>query len=59
MLAVNGFREAERARQMLYTGISRARSLLVIAGPRDLVEEIGGEGVRQRLTKAQTWQPSA
>lgn len=57
VLAVNGFREPDRARQMLYTGLSRARSLLVVAGPRDLVEAVGGEGVRQRLTRAERWQP--
>ena len=57
VLAVNGFRQAERARQMLYTGLSRARSLLVVVGPRGLVERIGGEGVRRRLLAAQEWVP--
>ena len=57
VLAVNGFRDPRRVRQMLYTGLSRARSLLVVAGPRALVEEVGGEGVRQRLTKAVAWEP--
>ena len=57
VLTVNGFRERERARQMLYTGLSRARSLLVVVGPRALVEEIGGEGVRRRLAKSQVWRP--
>ncbi len=57
VLAVNGFRDAGRSRQMLYTGLSRARSLLVLTGPRRLVEEIGGEGVRRRLAKACEWWP--
>ena len=57
VLAVNGFRQAERARQMLYTGLSRARSLLVVVGPRGLVEQVGGEGVRRRLLAAQEWVP--
>lgn len=55
VLAVNGFREPERAKEMLYVGLSRARSLLVLVGPRTLVEEIGGEGVRQRLRSAERW----
>jgi hypothetical protein len=57
VLAVNGFRQPERSRQMLYTGLSRARSLLVIVGPRALVEQTGGEGVRRRLTTARVWVP--
>ncbi len=57
VLAVDGFRESERARRMLYTGMSRARSLLVVVGPRDRIEEVGGAGVRQRLRKAQVWAP--
>ena len=34
VLAVNGFRELERAREMRYVGMSRARDLLVVCGPR-------------------------
>ena len=44
MLAVNGLRDVARAREMLYAGLSRARSLLVVVGPRDLVVEHGGYG---------------
>lgn len=58
MLAVNGFKDLERAKEMLYVGLSRARSLLVVVGPRELLEEVGGGGVRNRLTKAETWTPS-
>ncbi|MFH5821154.1 ATP-binding domain-containing protein [Georgenia sp. AZ-5] len=54
VLCVNGFR-VERAREILYTGLSRASSLLVVVGPRALVEEIGGEAVQQRLRAAQPW----
>ena len=52
-LAVNGLRDAARAREMLYAGLSRARSLLVVVGPRELVVEHGGEGVARRLAAAQ------
>ena len=41
VLAVNGFREPERARRMLYTGLSRARVLLVVVGPRAEIERPG------------------
>jgi hypothetical protein len=58
VLAVNGFKDLERAKEMLYVGLSRARSLLVVVGPRELLEEVGGGGVRNRLTKAETWTPS-
>jgi hypothetical protein len=39
------------------TGLSRVSSLPVV-GPRALVEEIGGEGVRRRLDTAQVWLPA-
>ena len=57
ILAVNGFREVERARTLLYTGLSRARVLLVVVGPRAQIEHIGGDGVRKRLERAEVWQP--
>ncbi|GEL94846.1 NERD domain-containing protein [Cellulomonas composti] len=57
VVAVNGFRDLERARSLLYTGLSRARMLLVVVGPRVLVEELGGEATRRRLADAQAWTP--
>ena len=51
VLCVNGL-GGDRARERLYTGMSRATSLLVLVGPRDLIESVGGEGVRRRLTAA-------
>jgi UvrD-like helicase C-terminal domain len=55
VLAVNGFKDAERAKEMLYVGLSRARTLLVIVGDRQLLEQVGGEGVRRRLAAAELW----
>ncbi len=52
VLAVNGFRDEERAREMLYVGLSRARDLLVVCGDIDLIRRAGGEGVAHRLTGA-------
>lgn len=57
VLVVNGFRDMDLARRMLYTGMSRARVLLVVVGPRELVEGVGGEAVRQRLRRAEPWSP--
>lgn len=58
VLSVNGFRDRQRATELLYVGLSRARSLLVVTGPRALVEEIGGPGVAKRLRAAQAWTPT-
>ena len=55
VLAVNGFKQVERAKEMLYVGLSRAQSVLVLVGPRALLEEVGGEGVRKRLKSAEAW----
>ncbi|WP_034511503.1 NERD domain-containing protein [Blastococcus sp. URHD0036] len=52
VLAVNGFRDAARAREMLYVGLSRARDLLVVCGDLELIRQVGGESVVQRLLQA-------
>ncbi len=49
MLAVNGFRDAARAREMPYVGLSRTRDLLVVCGDLDLIREVGGDAVVHRL----------
>jgi hypothetical protein len=49
VLAVNGFRDEARAREMLYVGLSRARDLLVVCGDLDLIRRVGGEAVVRRL----------
>ncbi len=50
VLAVNGFRDESRAREMLYVGLSRARDLLVVCGDMDLIRRVGGEAVVRRLS---------
>ncbi|MBK5248917.1 MAG: NERD domain-containing protein [Actinomycetales bacterium] len=55
VLVVNGFKDMARARSILYTGLSRARALLVVVGPQHLVEKIGGDAVRHRLADAEQW----
>ena len=59
VLAVNGFKDLERAKEMLYVGLSRARTLLVVVGDPALLEEVGGAGVRNRLRTAERWDPVA
>lgn len=52
VLAVNGFASAERAPQLLYVGLSRARSLLVVVGDGGEIWDAGGPEVWSRLSGA-------
>jgi len=52
VLAVNGFRDEGRAREMLYVGLSRARDLLVVCGDLEQIRRVGGEAVVHRLLQA-------
>jgi hypothetical protein len=58
VLAVNGFKDVQRAREMLYVGLSRGRSLLVVVGEGSVLAQVGGDGVRKRLKTAEQWSPS-
>ncbi|SDG35413.1 NERD domain-containing protein [Klenkia brasiliensis] len=49
VLAINGFRDEARAREMLYVGLSRARDLLVVCGDLELIRRVGGDAVAHRL----------
>jgi hypothetical protein len=49
VLAVNDFQHHERARELLYVGMSRARDLLVVCGDPDELRRVAGDGVMQRL----------
>ncbi len=51
VLALDGFRDESRAREMLYVGLSRARDLLVVCGDLDVIRRVGGAGVARRLTR--------
>jgi superfamily I DNA/RNA helicase len=52
VLAVNGIRDADRAREYLYVGLSRARTQLVVCGDLEEIAKYGGDGLRQRLARA-------
>lgn len=58
VLSMNGFKQPDLGKAMLYVGLSRARSLLVVVGDLDAIAHVGGEGLRKRLTKADRWTPS-
>lgn len=51
VLAVNGW-HADFGPELLYTGISRARSKLVVVGPRAAIEDCGGPAVAKRFAEA-------
>jgi hypothetical protein len=52
VLAVNGIRDVERAKEYLYVGMSRARTQLVVCGDIELIEKYGGTALRKRLRQA-------
>ena len=49
VLAVDGFRSPEIARQVLLVGLSRPRELLVVCGDPDLLQEVGNKELVRRL----------
>jgi ATP-dependent exoDNAse (exonuclease V), alpha subunit - helicase superfamily I member len=59
VLCVNGFKDMSRAVEQLYVGLSRARSLLVIVGDKELIDEACGTELQGALSSATHWSPSA
>ncbi|MPY11183.1 AAA family ATPase [Arthrobacter sp. KR32] len=59
ILCVNGFRDAERAAEQLYVGLSRARSLLVIVGDDAEIIAAGGRRLELALRTAEVWKPAS
>lgn len=57
VLCVNGFKDMGRAREQLYVGLSRARSLLVVVGDSGLLEQAGGRELKLALSRSQAWKP--
>jgi len=49
VLCVNESQSRDRSREKLYVGMSRATDQLVVVGEPDLVREIGGPVVAERL----------
>lgn len=49
VLAVDGFRTPDVARQVLFVGLSRAREMLVVCGDPEALHEAGGKELVKRL----------
>lgn len=49
VLTVDGFHDDLDPRGVLYTGMSRARDLLIVVAPEEVLEEAGGKKFRRRL----------
>jgi UvrD-like helicase C-terminal domain len=49
VLCVNESRAADRSRERLYVGLSRATDQLVVVGDPDVVAQMGGSEVARRL----------
>ncbi|MCH9815497.1 MAG: NERD domain-containing protein [Actinomycetia bacterium] len=53
VLAVDGFRSGDVAKQVLFVGLSRARHQLVVCGDPDLLRQVGGKELVKRLRRSQ------
>ncbi|MBU6279576.1 MAG: NERD domain-containing protein [Actinomycetales bacterium] len=49
VLMVDGFHDDLDPHHVLYTGMSRARDLLIVVGPEDLLAQVGGRKLHRRL----------
>ena len=49
VLMVDGFHEDLDPRNVLYTGMSRARDLLIVVAPENILEPVGGKKFHRRL----------
>ncbi|EYT48138.1 nuclease-related domain-containing DEAD/DEAH box helicase [Brachybacterium muris] len=50
VLSVNGFQHWDRSPHLLYVGLSRARSLLVVVGDPELIRDSVGDAVVEQVT---------
>lgn len=57
VVAFNGAHDAELAGHLLYVGMSRATSLLVVVGPREEIEVAAGVKVMAALDAGTSWCP--
>ena len=57
VVAFNGAHDAELAGHLLYVGMSRATSLLVVVGPREDIEAAAGIKVMTELDSGTAWCP--
>ena len=53
VLAVDGFHDDLEPRNVMYTGMSRARDLLIVVGDRDSIKGAVGDKIMRRLQRGQ------
>jgi hypothetical protein len=51
VLAVNGWKDAARKKDILYTSVTRARDLLIICGSKEEITQAGGKEFFKKLSK--------
>lgn len=52
VIAMNGWKEPERKKDILYTSITRARDLLIICGSKEEIVHSGGKEFFKKLTRS-------
>jgi len=52
VLAMNGWKEEERKKDILYTAVTRARDVLVICGSKEGITQVGGKEFFKKLTRS-------
>jgi len=52
VLAMNGWKEEERKKDILYTAVTRARDVLVICGSKEEITQAGGKEFFKKLTRS-------
>jgi len=48
---MNGWKEPDRKKDILYTGITRARDLLIICGSKEEITQSGGKEFFKKLSR--------
>jgi DNA helicase IV len=52
VIAMNGWKEPERRKDILYTAVTRARDVLVICGSKEEIVHSGGKEFFKKLAKS-------
>ena len=51
VLAINGWKDSDRKKDILYTSVTRARDLLIICGSKEEITQAGGKEFFKKLAK--------
>lgn len=52
VLAINGWKDSDRKKDILYTSVTRARDLLIICGSKEEITQAGGKEFFKKISKA-------